>query len=57
MGSLPSYSSLNAWEADLVGDQQFSDQNPTYLIALCRNEPPLTSLLDFLASAIAEDLP
>lgn len=35
----------------------FWPKNPTYVIALCGNEPQLTSLLDLGAGAIAEDLP
>lgn len=35
----------------------FWPKKPTYVIALCRNEPQLTSLLDLLAGAIADDLP
>lgn len=40
------------WETN-----SFLAKTPTYLIAHGRNEPQLTSPLDFLPGAIAEDLP
>lgn len=35
----------------------FWPKKPTYVIAFCGNDPQLTSLLDLLAGAIAEDPP